>query len=168
MSVAMSVAASDVALRRFRPEDAAWVIDRHAALYAVDEGYDASFRDLVAGIVAGFLAAHDPAREAGWIAEGKAGRLGSIFVVTETPEIAKLRLVLLEPQARGSGLASRMMDTALTFARTASYTRMRLWTHESHIAAGRLYARHGFHLVSSTPGHQFGQSVIDQIWERSL
>ena len=159
---------TDVALRAFTAADAAWVIDRHAALYAAEEGYDDSFRDLVAGIVAGFVAAHDPACEAGWIAEGAAGRLGSIFVVREAPGIAKLRLVLLEPAARGTGLAGRMMETALRFARGAGYRKMRLWTHESHIAAGRLYARHGFDLVSSTPGHQFCQPVVDQIWERGL
>ena len=158
----------DITLRAFRATDANWVIDRHAALYAAEEGYDASFRDLVAGIVAGFVAGHDPAREEGWIAERAGERLGSIFVVTETPDLAKLRLVLLDPPARGTGLAGRMLETALEFARAAGYTRMRLWTHESHIAAGKLYARHGFHLVSSTPGHQFGQSVVDQIWERDL
>ena len=155
-------------LRAFTPADADWVIDRHATLYAAEEGYDGSFRDLVAAIVADFLAAHDPAREQGWIAEHAGQRLGSIFVVTETPDLAKLRLVLLEPAARGSGLAGRMLQTALSFARAAGYARMRLWTHESHVAAGRLYARHGFHLVSSTAGHQFGQSVVDQIWQRDL
>lgn len=158
----------DVTLRAFNPADADWIITRHAALYATEEGYDASFGVLVADIVARFLATHDPMREAGWIAEGAGGRLGSIFVVQETPDTAKLRLVLIEPQARGTGLADRMMRAALEFARTAGYTGMRLWTHESHIAAGRLYARHGFQLVSSTPGQQYGQSVVDQIWQRTL
>ena len=159
---------SDILLRNLQPGDGDWVIARHGALYAAEEGYDQSFEALVAEIVAAFLRSHDPARERGWIAVRGAERLGSIFVVQEAPDTAKLRLVLIEPHARGTGLAARMMEAALSFARAAGYARMRLWTHESHVAAGRLYARHGFHLALSTPGHQFGQPVVDQIWQRDL
>ena len=157
-----------IVLREFTADDADWVIDRHAALYAAEEGYDATFKTLVTEIVAGFLAAHDPAREKGWIATQGDTRLGSIFVVHEEDGIAKLRLVLLEPAARGTGLARHMLATAMGFARAAHYTKMRLWTHESHTAAGRLYARAGFRLISSTPAHAFGQDVVDQIWECDL
>lgn len=162
----------NIALRSFTPADADWVISRHGALYAADEGYDDSFRQLVADIVAGFLSAHDPACERGWIAERQTAqgpeRLGSIFVVREAEDVAKLRLVLLEPKARGTGLARHMLDQAMGFARDAGYGQMRLWTHESHVAAGKLYARAGFQLVSAQPTWAFGQAVVDQIWQCKL
>lgn len=157
-----------IELRDFTADDADWVIARHAALYGADEGYDATFAALVADIVAGFLRAHDPAREQGWIAARGDSRLGSIFVVREADRIAKLRLVLLEPDVRGTGLARHMLATAMGFARAAHYAKMRLWTHESHVAAGRLYARAGFRLISFSPAHAFGQDVVDQIWECDL
>ncbi len=158
----------EVKLRPFAASDADWVISRHGALYAAEEGYDATFEALVAEIVADFLRHHDPDCEAGWIAVQGETRLGSIFVVKEAAGVAKLRLVLLEPVARGSGLARRMLDHAMGFARDAGYHQMRLWTHESHVAAGRLYARAGFRLVSATPAQAFGQPVVDQIWEIAL
>lgn len=158
----------EVALDALRPGDAGWVIARHAELYARDEGYDASFEGLVAQILGGFLQAHDPARERGWIARSGARRLGSIFVMAEDAETARLRLVLVEPEARGTGLAQRMLDAALSFARAAGYRRMLLWTHESHRAAGRLYARNGFALTAAAPARAFGCDVVDQTWERAL
>lgn len=158
----------DIELRNLIPGDGGWVISRHGALYAAEEGYDATFEALVADIVAGFLRNHDPACEAGWIAVRGSERLGSIFVVREAEGVAKLRLVLLEPQARGTGLARRMLDHAMAFSRAAGYQTMRLWTHESHVAAGRLYAGAGFHLVSATQSQAFGQQVVDQIWETAL
>ena len=159
-------------LRDLQPGDAGWIVSRHGELYARDEGYDASFEALVAEILAAFLRDHDPARERGWIAEGPAGeRLGSIFCVAEDagrPEVAKLRLFLVEPAARGSGLAQHMLGTCMEFARATGYRHMRLWTHESHRAAGRLYARNGFTLTASVPTRAFGQDVVDQTWERAL
>lgn len=159
------------ALRALEPGDAGWVIGRHGALYARDEGYDLSFEGLVAEIVAGFIARNDAARERGWIAEDDGERLGCIFCMAEgpeAPEVARLRLFLLEPQARGTGLAQGMIETCLGFARAAGYQQMRLWTHESHVAAGRLYARNGFRLVARSEGVAFGQKVVDQTWERAL
>lgn len=155
-------------LRPFTAADADWLIARHGTLYAEEEGYDCSFEALVAGIVADFLANRRDGREEGWILWRDGARLGSVFVVEEAPAVAKLRLVLLEPAARGGGRAQRMLDRALGFARQAGYARMRLWTHESHRAAGRLYARNGFRLTESTPARAFGQDVVDQIWERDL
>lgn len=155
-------------LRAFTPEDADWLIARHGTLYAEEEGYDASFEALVATIVGDFLASRRPGREEGWILWRGAQRLGSIFVVEEDATTAKLRLVLLEPSARGAGHAQRMLDHAMDFARDAGYSAMRLWTHESHRAAGRLYARNGFTLVASAPARAFGQDVVDQTWERRL
>lgn len=157
-----------ITISPFTAQDADWVVARHAALYRTEEGFDDSFGVLVGQIVGDFLAQNDPTREAGWIARQGDLRLGSIFVVTEAPGIAKLRLVLIEPQMRGTGLAQRMMDQALGFARHAGYAQMRLWTHESHVAAGRLYARNGFGLISSEERRSFGQDVVAQIWERPL
>jgi GNAT superfamily N-acetyltransferase len=158
----------EVTLEDLRPGDADWVTDRHAFLYARDEGYDASFRAVVAGILADFAASHDPARERGWIAQAGGQRLGSVFCMADSADLARLRLFLIEPKARGSGLAQRMLETCLTFAIVAGYRRMVLWTHESHHAAGRLYARNGFALIDSTPARAFGQDVVDQTWAREL
>lgn len=154
--------------RLFTPEDADWLVERHGVLYARDEGFDDSFPVLVREIVAGFLAGHDAERERGWILWQGGGRIGSVLVVAETAETAKLRLVLLEPKWRGKGLAQAMLDRALGFARAAGYRRMLLWTHESHRAAGRLYARNGFRLESAQACRSFGQQVVSQIWAREL
>ncbi len=158
----------EVVLRDLQPGDAGWIIGRHGALYAEDEGFDATFEALVADILAAFLRHHDPARERGWIAVRGSRRLGSVIVVAETPQVAKLRLVLVERCERGTGLAQRMLETAMSFARDAGYTGMRLWTHESHRAAGRLYARNGFILTEATPARSFGQNVVAQVWQRAL
>lgn len=160
-----------VVLREVTPADDAWVVARHAAIYAKEEGYGPEFGVLVAGIVQGFWQLREPARECGWIAEREGARIGCIFCVIDReagPGVAKLRLFLLEPEARGTGLAQRMIETCMDFARKAGFERMRLWTHESHAAAGRLYARNGFDLVQSTPTQAFGVAVVDQIWQRTL
>jgi len=158
----------DIALHPFVAEDADWLVARHGEIYAQDEGFDDTFRTLVAGIVADFLAHRQPGREEGWIAWSEGRRLGSVFVVQEDATTAKLRLFLLEAEARGTGLAQRMLEHATGFARGAGYTGMRLWTHESHRAAGRLYARHGFEMTASEPRHSFGRDVVAQTWERAL
>lgn len=160
-----------IELRDLAPGDGGWIVSRHAALYAADEGFDASFEALVAGIVADFLRQNDPARERGWIAWRDGMRLGSIFCMAEgaaEPGTARLRLFLLEPGARGTGLAQRMIETCLDFARGAGYRRIRLWTHESHRAAGRVYARNGFALTGQHPEQSFGVAVVAQTWERAL
>lgn len=160
-----------VSLRPFLASDAEWLVDRHREIYAREEGYDDSFAELVAQIIADFLANHDPLQERGWVAERAGQRLGSIFCVAEgetAPETAKLRLFLLEADSRGTGLAQTMMAACLDFARAAGYRDMRLWTHESHAAACRLYARNGFACTQSWPERTFGQDVVSQIWEREL
>lgn len=159
---------AEVTLRPFVEADADWVVARHGALYAEAEGFDGTFPVLVAGILREFLAAHDPARERGWVAERGGQRLGSIFCVDAGQGVAKLRLFLVEPGERGTGLAQRMVETCVGFAREAGYARMRLWTHESHRAAGRLYGRNGFELTAQAPARSFGQDVVEQTWERDL
>jgi DNA-binding MarR family transcriptional regulator/ribosomal protein S18 acetylase RimI-like enzyme len=157
-----------VQLRALEPGDAGWIVARHAALYAADEGFDATFEALVAEILAAFIRNHDPARERGWIAAHGAQQLGSIFCVQGEDGTAKLRLFFVEKAARGTGLAQQMLETCMAFARDAGYPSMRLWTHESHRAAGRLYARNGFALTDSRATRSFGQDVVEQTWERAL
>jgi GNAT superfamily N-acetyltransferase len=160
-----------ITLRRATPNDDAWIVARHGAIYAAEEGFDASFPVLVAEILQAFWQSCDPARESGWIAQAGDTRLGCIFCMADhdaAPEVAKLRLFLLDPAARGSGLAQRMIDTCLDFARAAGYREIRLWTHRSHIAAGRLYARNGFALEREAQVQAFGVDLIDQFWARAL
>ena len=154
-----------ITLRPFRAEDAPWLVAQHGALYARDEGFDETFAVLVAEILADFIAAHDPECEAGWIAEADGRRLGSIFCVRLSADIAKLRLFLLVPEARGRGLGRRLLETCMAFAKARGYRGMQLWTHESHRAACALYARSGWRLVSSRPVRSFGCDLVEQSWE---
>jgi GNAT superfamily N-acetyltransferase len=155
-------------LRRFEATDRDWLVAAHADHYAREEGFDATFGMLVAEILDGFLAEHDPARERGWIAWRGERRLGSIFCVALSPEVAKLRLFLLMPEARGQGLGRRLLETCMGFARERGYREMQLWTHESHRAAGALYARAGWDLVESAPVTSFGKPNVEQTWRITL
>jgi GNAT superfamily N-acetyltransferase len=152
-------------LRPFDPSDAAWLVARHGALYAREAGFDASFAPVVAGILDRFIAGGDPAAEAGWIAETKDRRLGSIFCMREGAEIARLRLFLLEPEARGQGLGYRLLQTCMGFARARGYRGMILSTHESHRDACALYARTGWRLASARPVRSYGCDLVEQSWE---
>lgn len=156
----------DVALRDLQTGDAGWLIQRHAELYARDEGFDASFEPLVAQILADYLRARDPGCERAWIACRGEERLGSIFCVRgAAPGAAKLRLFLLEPKARGLGLGQRLLSACLAYAREKGYEKLGLWTHESHRAACALYAKNGFTLVDARPVHNFGRDLVEQSWE---
>lgn len=156
-------------LRRFEAGDADWLVRAHAELYAREAGFDSSFGTLVHGIIKDFLSWHDPERERGFVAEAEGTRLGSIFCVAgEAPDLAKLRLFLLVPEARGRGLGLRLLDTCLGFARGAGYARIGLWTHESHREACALYARNGFMMMQSKPVRSFGVDLVEQRWERAL
>lgn len=158
----------DVVLRDFEPGDADWIVARHGALYALEEGYDDSFATLVAGIVEDFARRRDPVHDRAWIACGGGERLGSVFCVQEEDATARLRLFLLEPRARGIGLGQRMLDACLGHARAAGFRRMVLWTHKSHEAACALYARAGFRLTAEAASRAFGCDVVDQTWELDL
>jgi len=161
-------AMDEIALRLFRAEDAPWLTERHGTLYAREAGFDATFAPLVAEIIADYLARHDPAREAGWIAEADGRPLGSIFCVAQGAEVAKLRLFLLEPEARGRGLGQRMLAHCMEFARAKGYARMTLATHESHRAACALYARNGWQIAEARPVHAYGCDLVEQTWEIAL
>lgn len=158
----------DFRLRAFAAEDASWLIKQHAAHYARAENFDDTFGPLVASIVDDFLAKHDPSCEAGWIACDGDHRLGSIFCVRLRQTTAKLRLFYVVPQSRGCGVAQRLLAQCLTFARGAGYREMTLWTHESHKAAGAIYARNGFVKTDAKPVHSFGVDLVEQTWQITL
>lgn len=155
----------EISFRDLEPGDAGWIISRHGALYAADEGYDIRFEALVADILGRFIQTRDPERERAWVAARCGERLGSIFCVEDSEEVARLRLFLVEPAARGMGLGKRLLRECMAYAKARGYRRMVLWTHESHRAACALYAAHGWRMVETVPGQAFSQDVVDQTWE---
>ncbi len=152
-------------LRPFSASDADWLISQHADHYAKAEGFDDTFPALVAKIVRAFLADHDPACEAGWVAHDGDTRLGHIFCVRLDSETAKLRLFYVVEAARGTGVAQALLDTCLQFAKAVGYNGMTLWTHESHAAAGRIYRRNGFTRIDAKPVHSFGVDLVEETWQ---
>ncbi len=160
---------ADVILRDLEIGDAGWLIQQHAELYARDEGFDHSFEALVAEILADFIRHRDPAFERAFIACRGSVRLGSVFCVRSgVAGVAKLRLFLLRPEARGLGLGKRLLQACMAFARDRGYRKMMLWTHESHHAACALYARSGWRCTASKPVRSFGVDLVEQSWEIDL
>jgi DNA-binding MarR family transcriptional regulator/GNAT superfamily N-acetyltransferase len=158
----------EVVLRPPRVGDFGWIVHRQAALYAQEYGWNEEFEALVAEITAKFIRDFKPGREKCWVAD-KAGRvLGAIFVVEEDAETAKLRMLYVEPAARGSGLGARLIGEVVDFARAAGYGRLTLWTNENLGAARRLYQKAGFHLVREEPHESFGHKLTGQFWELLL
>lgn len=155
-------------LRPPRPGDLGWVVERHGTLYAQEYGWDETFEALVAEVAAGFVRNYDPKRERCWIAELDGRNVGSVFVVCKTDEVAKLRLLIVDPAARGLGIGNRLVDECLRFARQAGYRRMTLWTNSILEAARHIYVRAGFELVESEPHHSFGKDLVSETWERDL
>jgi DNA-binding MarR family transcriptional regulator/GNAT superfamily N-acetyltransferase len=155
-------------LRAPRPGDLGWVVQRNGALYAEEFGWDGSYEALVARIVADYGAHRDPAAEAAWIAEVDGAPAGCVFCVREDATTARLRLLLVEPWARGLGIGARLVEEVLRFARGAGYSAVTLWTNDVLAGARRIYERAGFSLDDETPHHSFGHDLVGQNWSRRL
>ena len=151
-----------------KPGDLGWVVQAHGELYAAEHDWDTSFEALVAKIVGDYAADHDARREAAWIAELDGQRVGCVFCVRETDTTAKLRVLLVHPNARGHGAGNQLVDTCIQFAKNAGYERIVLWTVDGLTSARKIYEAHGFELIEKTPQHSFGHDVIGQLWSRAL
>jgi GNAT superfamily N-acetyltransferase len=178
-SRALSIASGEgtrYRLRPHRPGDIGWVISRHGALYAEEYGWDITFEALVAEICAKFINEFDATCERCWIAEeantansnAAPERLGCVFVVKKNATTAQLRMLLVEPRARGMKLGARLVDEAITVARTSGYTKMALWTNDILLAARHIYVARDFKLVKEEAHHSFGKDLVGQHWELKL
>lgn len=162
------LAAAGIVLRPPRPGDMGWVVQRHGELYAAEYGYDATFEALVAGIVADFVRRFDPARDCCWIAERGGEAVGSVFVVRKSRTVAKLRLFIVDPAARGTGIGARLVDECVRFARRARYRTLTLWTQADLLAARALYQRAGFKRVATERHRSFGRDLTGETWDLQL
>jgi GNAT superfamily N-acetyltransferase len=157
-----------VKLRRHRAGDLGWIVERHGELYAREYRWNIEFEGLVARICADFARTSDPKRERTWIAEVDGERAGSIMVVQKSRTVAQLRLLLVEPHARGLGVGAKLVAECLRFAKAAGYKRIVLWTQSNLVAARTIYERAGFRLARSGKHRSFGHALVEQTWERAL
>jgi DNA-binding MarR family transcriptional regulator/GNAT superfamily N-acetyltransferase len=158
----------EVVIRGIRPGDLGWVVSRHGAIYAQEYGWDISFEGLVAKIVADYQANFRPGRENAWIAELDGARAGCVFCVERDLATAQLRILIVEPWARGHGIGRRLVDECVSFARSAGYEKMMLWTNDVLVSARRIYEAVGFRLVEEEQHHSFGHDLVGQNWELDL
>ncbi|MFJ8108276.1 GNAT family N-acetyltransferase [Streptomyces sp. NPDC096132] len=158
-----------VVRRADRPGDLGWVVMAHGELYDQQFGWNTDFEALVAKIVADYATGHSPITEAAWIAEVDGERAGCVFLVADDrPGVARLRVLLVTPTARGLGLGTRLVEESLTFAREAGYRRVTLWTNDNLVSARRIYEHFGFTLVDEEPHHSFGHDLVGQHWTLDL
>jgi DNA-binding MarR family transcriptional regulator/GNAT superfamily N-acetyltransferase len=157
-----------IVLRAHRPGDMGWVVHAHGRLYFDERGWDERFEALVADITAAFIKTFDPKRERCWIAEMDGEPVGSVFVVKESKTVAKLRLLLVEPKARGRGLGHRLVEECIAFARAQGYRKLVLWTQSNLVAARRIYQACGFALKKKERHQTFGVKLLGEYWEIAL
>ncbi|MGH9288565.1 MAG: bifunctional helix-turn-helix transcriptional regulator/GNAT family N-acetyltransferase, partial [Acidimicrobiales bacterium] len=155
-------------LREPAPGDLGWIVQRNGAVYAAEYGWDQSYEALVARIVADFGQDHDPARERAWIAEVDGEPAGCVLCVRSDDETAQLRLLLVDPAARGLGIGARLVADCIRFARTAGYRSLMLWTNDVLASARRIYEATGFELIAEEPHHSFGHDLVGQTWRLDL
>jgi DNA-binding MarR family transcriptional regulator/GNAT superfamily N-acetyltransferase len=155
-------------LRAHRPGDMGWIASRHGALYSEEYGLNHKMEAYVAEVVAKFLREFDPAREHCWIAEQDGAPIGSVFLVKETEDIAKLRLLIVEPKARGLGVGRRLVEECVRFARQAGYKEITLWTHSILTAARRIYDSVGFQIIDTETHDEFGPELVGETWNLRL
>lgn len=155
-------------LRPHRPGDMGWVVHRHGALYAQEYGWDERFEVLVAEIVAEFVKNYDPKRERCWIAERKGETVGSVFLVKKDDVTAKLRLLYVEPSARGLGVGKKLVEECIRFAQQVGYEKITLWTQSNLVAARAIYEKTGFTLLSQQNHKSFGKELVAETWEKKL
>jgi DNA-binding MarR family transcriptional regulator/GNAT superfamily N-acetyltransferase len=157
-----------VVLREPKSGDYGWAIERHGVVYQAQFGWGLQFEGLVAELFGKFAMSHDPAREHCWIAELDGERVGCVFVVEREPKVAQLRCLLVEPKARGKGVGAKLVSECISFARSAGYERMMLWTNKGLDSARRIYESVGFRLVEEQPHEDFGVPLVGQNWEMAL
>ncbi|BBB47223.1 bifunctional helix-turn-helix transcriptional regulator/GNAT family N-acetyltransferase [Pelolinea submarina] len=157
-----------VVIRPPQPGDMGWVVSRHGALYAQEYHWDMNFEGLVAGIVAEYLQNYNPQKERGWIAEVAGENAGCVFLVRKSEEVAKLRMLLVEPGARGLGIGKRLVEECIRFARQSGYRKLTLWTNSCLLAARHIYQQAGFQLTESEAYHDFGQDLVSETWDLDL
>jgi len=155
-------------LRPPLPGDIGWVIQRHGALYAEEYGFDERFEALVAKVAGDYLTHRDPVRDRCWIAERDGVRLGSVFLMHQSAEVGKLRLLIVEPAARGTGLGKHLVTACVEAARAAGYRRLALWTNDILLAARGIYQKAGFRLIARKSHNNFGPWMVGEDWELDL